>query len=132
LANRPSAKFANSSYKNNLQAKRTGSALSASQGRVLVAQVSRPGVLRAKSAIAFSATICSMQENKKITTDNLFTRTKFKWFLSKALRSSFKKLIISTPFLIQGLGVSLSAPNQRYSTIKEEEGVNSDLRRSDY
>ncbi len=30
-------------------------------------------------------------------------RTKFQWFLSKALCSSYKKLIISTPLLLQGL-----------------------------
>ncbi len=53
LANRPSAQFANSSNKNDLQMTGTGTALSASQGRVLVAWVSHHGVLRAKSAIAF-------------------------------------------------------------------------------
>jgi hypothetical protein len=44
-----------------------------------------------------------MQENKKITTNGLLISTKFQWFLSKAPRSSFKKLIISTPSLLRGL-----------------------------
>jgi hypothetical protein len=44
-----------------------------------------------------------MQETKKITTNELYTRTKFQFFLNKAPRSSFKKLIISTSLLLQGL-----------------------------
>jgi hypothetical protein len=58
--------------------------------------------LESKVPLLFSATICSMQEIKKITTDELLTRTRFQRFLSKAPRSlSFKKLIISTPLLLQ-------------------------------
>ncbi len=53
--------------------------------------------------LLFSATIRSMQENKKISTNFLIMRTKFQWFLSKAPRSSFKKLIISTTLLLRGL-----------------------------
>jgi hypothetical protein len=44
-----------------------------------------------------------MQENEKIPSNVLLTRTKLQQFLSKAPRSSFKKLIISTPSLLQGL-----------------------------
>jgi hypothetical protein len=67
-------------------------------------QVSRCSVLRAKSAVAFfSAHICSTQEIKKITNNVLLKRTKFQRFLGKALHSCFKKLIISTPLLLQGL-----------------------------
>ncbi len=44
-----------------------------------------------------------MQENKKNTTDELLTRTKLHCFLNQAPRSSFKKLIISMPSILQGL-----------------------------
>jgi hypothetical protein len=44
-----------------------------------------------------------MQENKKNTTNELLTRTNFQRFLNQALRSSFKKLIVSMPLLLQGL-----------------------------
>jgi hypothetical protein len=44
-----------------------------------------------------------MQEIEKITIEGLLTRTKFQRFLSKTLCLSFKKLIISTPPLLQGL-----------------------------
>ncbi len=53
--------------------------------------------------LLFSATICSTQEIKKITTDKLLMRIKFQQFLSKAPRSSFKILILSTPPLLRGL-----------------------------
>jgi hypothetical protein len=44
-----------------------------------------------------------MQENEKITTKELLTRTNFQRFLNQALHSSFKKLIVSMPSLLQGL-----------------------------
>jgi hypothetical protein len=44
-----------------------------------------------------------MQETKNITTDKLLTRTNFQRFLNKVPRSSFKKLVISMPLLLQGL-----------------------------
>ncbi len=44
-----------------------------------------------------------MQENKKNTTNELLTRTKFQRFLNQAPRWSFKKLIVLTPSLLQGL-----------------------------
>jgi hypothetical protein len=40
---------------------------------------------------------------KKITTKELYTRTKFQCLLTQALLSSFKKLIVSTPTLLQDL-----------------------------
>jgi hypothetical protein len=40
---------------------------------------------------------------KKITTNKLHTRTKFLRFLNHAPHLSFKKLIVSTPTLLQGL-----------------------------
>jgi hypothetical protein len=42
-----------------------------------------------------------MQENKYTTTNKLFTR--IQRFLNQAPRSSFKKLIVLTPLLLQGL-----------------------------
>ena len=47
--------------------------------------------------------ICSIREAKKIPTNKLRTRTKFQHFLNEAPRSSFKKLVISTPLLLKGL-----------------------------
>jgi hypothetical protein len=44
-----------------------------------------------------------MQENKKNTTNELLTRTKLQRFLNQAPRSSFKKLSVSMPLLLQGL-----------------------------
>jgi hypothetical protein len=44
-----------------------------------------------------------MRKVKKITTNELHTRTKFLHFLNLAPRSSFKKLIVSMPTLLQGL-----------------------------
>ncbi len=45
----------------------------------------------------------SYKETGIITTDKLRTRTTFQWFLNKMLHSPFKKLIVSTPGLLQGL-----------------------------
>jgi hypothetical protein len=45
----------------------------------------------------------SYKETGKTTTDKLRTRTKFQQFLNKMLCSPFKKLIGSTPGLLQGL-----------------------------
>ena len=46
---------------------------------------------------------CLTQENKKNTTNKLLTRTNFQRFLNQAPCLSFKKLIISTPSLLQDL-----------------------------
>jgi hypothetical protein len=62
-----------------------------------------PGILRARNAIVFSPTICSTRETTKKPTNELLMRTKFQRFLKKAPQSSFKKLVISTPSLLQGL-----------------------------
>ncbi len=78
LANRPSAQFANSSKQGWPPSKGDHIYLFSSQGRVLVLQVSRRGAyLKPKVTSLFSATICSMQENEKIPTNGLLTRTKF-------------------------------------------------------
>jgi hypothetical protein len=44
-----------------------------------------------------------MQETEIITTNEQRTRTNFQRFVNKAPRSAFKKLIIATPSLLQGL-----------------------------
>jgi hypothetical protein len=41
--------------------------------------------------------------NQKNTTKELHTRTTFQWFIDKAPRYSFKKLITSMPLLLRGL-----------------------------
>jgi hypothetical protein len=104
LAIRPSAQFADSPNKNDLQAMGTGTALSASHGGVLVPRVSGVAYLDPKVQLFFP-TICSMQEIKKITSNELYTRTNFQQFLNlnEAPQSSLKKLIVSSPLLLQGL-----------------------------
>jgi hypothetical protein len=47
--------------------------------------------------------IRSTKEAKKFTIDELRTRTSFQWFLNEMPHSLFKKLIVSTPKLLQGL-----------------------------
>ncbi len=45
-----------------------------------------------------------MQEREKISTDELPTRkNSFLWFVTQALRSNFKQLIVICPTLLQGL-----------------------------
>jgi hypothetical protein len=51
----------------------------------------------------FFPTSCIKRKVKKITTNELHTRTKFLRFLSQLPRSLFKKMIISLPTLLQGL-----------------------------
>jgi hypothetical protein len=103
LADRPRAQFANSTIQGQFPSNEDQICPFSSQGRVFIVQVSRHGAYLAKGTLLFSATICSMQENKKIHTNILLTRTKFQLFLSKAPCSSVKKLIVSTPLLLQGL-----------------------------
>ncbi len=101
LANRPSAQFANSSKQGQPPSNGDPIYLFSSPGRILVLRVSHCGaLLEPKVTSLFSATIYSMQEIEKISTKCLLTRTKFQQFLSKAPRSIFKKLIISTPLLL--------------------------------
>ena len=61
--------------------------------------------------------ICLTQENKKITTNKLLTRTNFQFFLNQAPRPSFKKLIISTPSLLRGLHTMISTSILRCLTL---------------
>jgi hypothetical protein len=51
----------------------------------------------------FFSTFTQREILRKIPTDELHTGTNFQRFLSKAMRSSFKKLVVSTPSLLQGL-----------------------------
>jgi hypothetical protein len=51
----------------------------------------------------FSYNLLNARKQEKNTTDKLLTRKKYQHFLNKAPRSSFKKLVISTPSLLQGL-----------------------------
>ncbi len=61
------------------------------------------GILQARNAIKIFSYDLLNGRSRKITTDKLRTRTSFKWFLNKTLCSPFKKLIVSTPNLLQGL-----------------------------
>ncbi len=68
-----------------------------------ISHTSLRGGILTRFAIIFFPTSRSTWENEKITTDKLPTRTKFQHFLNQAPCTSFKKLIISTPSLLQGL-----------------------------
>jgi hypothetical protein len=61
--------------------------------------------LEPEMALFFFLRFAQCRKTKKISTDELHTRTKFQWFLNEAPRSSFKKLIVSTPLLLQGLHI---------------------------
>ncbi len=61
------------------------------------------GESRARNAVNFFSTSRGSQEIKKISTDELRTRTAFQWFINETPRSTFKKLIVSTPALLRGL-----------------------------
>jgi hypothetical protein len=63
----------------------------------------RRGVLtRFAVKICFSYKLLNARKQKK-TTNELLTRTKFQCFLNQAPHSTFKKLIVSMPSLLQGL-----------------------------
>jgi hypothetical protein len=64
------------------------------------------GASRARNAIQ----LFSYKETGKITTDELCTRTTFQQFLNETPHSPFKKLIDSTPGLLQGLHLAKSVP----------------------
>jgi hypothetical protein len=51
----------------------------------------------------FPLQFAECKKPRKITTNKLLTRTKFQRFLNKALLFSFKKLVVSTQSLLQGL-----------------------------
>jgi hypothetical protein len=61
------------------------------------------GASRARNADNFFPTSRFMRETKKNPTNKLRMRTKFQCFVNEAPHSAFKKLIISTPSLLQGL-----------------------------
>jgi hypothetical protein len=82
---------------------RTGTDFPASQAQILVLPSLRWAYYEQETPSSFFPTIRSTQEAKTITTDKLRTRTSFQRFLNKTPRSPFKKLIVSTPNLLQGL-----------------------------
>ncbi len=60
-----------------------------------------------------------MRKVKKITTDELPTRTKFLHFINQAPCSLFKKLIVTSPTLLQGLDtMSLELRPQECKHVK--------------
>jgi hypothetical protein len=63
----------------------------------------RRGILTRFAVKIFILRVAQHEKTKKITTDELLTRTTFQCFLNQAPRLSFKKLIVSTPSLLQGL-----------------------------
>ncbi len=65
LANRPSAQFANSTIKNNLQATGTSTAFLSRQGFVLVAQVSVVAYLEQETLLFFSYDLLNARNQKK-------------------------------------------------------------------
>jgi hypothetical protein len=68
----------------------------------------------------FSSTIPLNARFEKASTNVLPTRTQFQWFLSNTLRSSFKKLVLSTPSLLQGLH-SMSLAKLVPNSLKPQE-----------
>jgi hypothetical protein len=97
LAGRPSAQFANSTYTNNLQAAGTGTAFLWSRNCITCMSLCC-GILRERTAVFFFS-----KKPRRITTKELHTRTKFQGSFNKAPCSSFKKLVVSTPLLLQSL-----------------------------
>jgi hypothetical protein len=62
------------------------------------------GESRARNAVKFFSYKLRVTRNQeKISTDELRMRTAFQRFINEMPRSTFKKLIVSTPGLIQGL-----------------------------
>ncbi len=62
------------------------------------------GKSRARNAIKiFFLRVAGCKKSRKICTDELRTRTTFQRFINKTPRSTFTKLIVSTPMLLQGL-----------------------------
>ncbi len=72
-------------------------------GAILFLTILWADPLQARNAIDFFSFDLLNARNKKITTNELRTRTNFQCFLNKALYSSFKKLITSMPSLLRGL-----------------------------
>jgi hypothetical protein len=82
----------------NPQASGTGTDFPSSQARVLVS----PSLCWAFHKQEMPSKKF-LRRNRKITTDELRTRTTFQQFLNKTPRSPFKQLIVSIPNLLQGL-----------------------------
>ncbi len=69
------------------------------------------GILRARNTVKFFSYNLLNARNQKNLTDELRTRTNFQLFLNEAPDSSFKKLVISTASLLQGLHtINLAKP----------------------
>jgi hypothetical protein len=112
LANRPRAQFQNSYNQEQQPSLRTTLKL---QGPVLPSCTSpRWAHLEQETPwIYFSYEPLNVR-NRKNTTHELCTKTKFQHFVNKALGSAFKKLILSMPSLLQGLhtmSLTKSVPN---------------------
>jgi hypothetical protein len=89
--------------KNDSQASGTGTDFLASQGEVVVHE-SPLGESKARKALKEnSPRVAGRKKSRKICTDKLRTRTAFQRFINETPRSTFKKLIISMPALLQGL-----------------------------
>jgi hypothetical protein len=63
----------------------------------------RWGVLTRFAVEIFPLRVAECKKTKKNTTNKLLMRMNFQCFLNQAPRSSFKKLIVSTPSLLRGL-----------------------------
>jgi hypothetical protein len=99
---RPSAQFAN--LLTRTSSKQRGPVLPFIKSRKGISHTSLcRGVLRARSAVISFHTICSMQETKKNYYQQATYKTKLLRFHNKVPRSSFKKLIVSTPSLLKCL-----------------------------
>jgi hypothetical protein len=102
LAFRPSAQFANSLTRTFF--KRHGPLLPFFKSRNGISHTSLcRGVLNTRITRRFFLQFAHSKKPRKNTTNNLLTRTQFQCFVNKAPRSSFKKLVFSTPLLLQGL-----------------------------
>ncbi len=83
--------------------------------------------LEQDSVSLFSYDFLNARNQEKITTGELLTRTNFQCFLNKALRCSFKKLVVSTPLLLQGLCKMSLAKSVAYG-LKAQECKHTKLR----
>ncbi len=106
LAKRPSAQFANSQtrLKNSRTPFKRRSATGLRQFKQgYYSYKPRRSILTSFAVAIFFPTIRLTQENKKITTDELLTRTNFQRFLNQVPHLSFKKLIVLMLSLLQDL-----------------------------
>jgi hypothetical protein len=61
------------------------------------------GKSRARNAVKFFLQVASRKKSRKISTEELRTRTAFQRFINKMPHSTFKKLIFSMPVVLRGL-----------------------------